>query len=139
MAMYEEIRFYGHKNVRALHRNTLEVTKDEHISVRGDCIIGVRADKACMDIDDTLKDMLRSSTKLMISIVVGSSEWCIRCRGDPRLILTDERSMVIRRSDYVCSRTLAVRCNEAASDMPRDMVDMLKQGSQGLMIVECID
>ena len=138
MTMYEEIRFYGHKNVRALHRNTLEITKDEHISVRGDCIIGVRADKACMDIDDRLKDMLRRSAKLMIRIIVGNSEWCIGCRGDPRLILTDERSMVIRRSDYVCPRTLAVRCDAAASDMPRDMVDMLKQGSQGLMIVECI-
>ncbi|MEM3446565.1 MAG: DUF371 domain-containing protein, partial [Candidatus Korarchaeum sp.] len=36
--MIEEILAYGHPNIRATHRTTMQVTKDEEISRRADCI-----------------------------------------------------------------------------------------------------
>ncbi|MGC8558045.1 MAG: DUF371 domain-containing protein, partial [Nitrososphaeria archaeon] len=30
-----EIEFYGHKNIRALHKTTLEITKEEHLTLKG--------------------------------------------------------------------------------------------------------
>src|SRR3989339_697243 len=35
---------FGHKNIKATHRNTLEFTKDAEVSARGDCILGIRSD-----------------------------------------------------------------------------------------------
>ncbi|MEM3095074.1 MAG: DUF371 domain-containing protein, partial [Nitrososphaera sp.] len=46
----DEVIFYGHPNVQSLHGKTVEITKDEHLTLRGDCIIGVRASKACADL-----------------------------------------------------------------------------------------
>lgn len=42
------VRFMGHRNITAKHRTTLEITKDEEITRKADCIIGVRADKAIL-------------------------------------------------------------------------------------------
>lgn len=41
---------------------------------------------------------------------------------DQRLILSHDHDIVIRKSNYVCSRTLCVLCNKASSDIPRDLV-----------------
>ncbi|HIP58595.1 MAG TPA: DUF371 domain-containing protein, partial [Archaeoglobus profundus] len=38
--MKEVITAWGHPNITAKHRTTLEITKDEELSIRGDCIIG---------------------------------------------------------------------------------------------------
>ncbi len=58
----DDVTFYGHPNVRSLHPKTIEITKDEHLTPRGDCIIGVRANKACADLDEALKHRLKSNS-----------------------------------------------------------------------------
>ena len=35
---------YGHPNILGIHKTTLEFTKDEELSLDGDCIVGVKAD-----------------------------------------------------------------------------------------------
>ena len=35
---------YGHKNILATHKTTIEFTKDKELSLKGNCIVGVRAD-----------------------------------------------------------------------------------------------
>ena len=35
---------YGHENIRATHRKTIEFTREAELSRRGTCIIGVNAD-----------------------------------------------------------------------------------------------
>ena len=45
-----EIPFSGHKNVLSLHKKTVEITKEPHLTVNGDCIIGVNAGIACVDL-----------------------------------------------------------------------------------------
>ena len=134
--MHEEIHFHGHRNIQALHKSTLEVTKDEYLTLRGDCIIGVRADKACKDIDERIKEALRSSCSIRITIMVDHERWSFVAKGSNRLMLEDLRSLVIRKSDYVCARTLAIKSSAAAVDMPRRMVDLLRDGEEGVMIIE---
>src|SRR5579875_2197601 len=48
----DEIVFRGHENVRALHPTTIEITRDNAISMRADCVIGVGADKGCGDLNE---------------------------------------------------------------------------------------
>ncbi|MCS7141080.1 MAG: DUF371 domain-containing protein [Candidatus Nitrosocaldus sp.] len=137
--MLEEVAFYGHRNVRALHRGTLELTKDGHLTLRGDCIVGVRADKACSDLNATIGDRIREEGReIMFTIVVRGMEWSFTARGCSRLTLEDDRSLVIRKSRFVCPRTLAIMSSASAADMPREMVGMLMdESTRGLMIISC--
>ncbi|HUT17100.1 MAG TPA: DUF371 domain-containing protein, partial [Acidobacteriota bacterium] len=55
----EDIVGYGHKNIQATHKTTLEFTKDKHLSKKGDCIVAVAVDKALTDLNAELKENLR--------------------------------------------------------------------------------
>ncbi|MGB9674949.1 MAG: DUF371 domain-containing protein, partial [Nanopusillaceae archaeon] len=37
------INVKGHKLVKATHKSTLEITKDNFLTERGDCIIGINS------------------------------------------------------------------------------------------------
>jgi len=54
-----QIKFSGHKNIRSLHPKTIEITKDSHLTSRGDCIVGVNATCGCKDIPSILKKKLK--------------------------------------------------------------------------------
>jgi hypothetical protein len=126
------VRFKGHPNVRATNRMTLEVTREDFLTLRGDCILGVRADSACKDLtDDTRAFICRDSSRLRFVIDVEGKSFDFDACGSSSLTLTHPLSMVIRRSTYCCSRTLAVKSTAAACDVPRPMVAMLASGSEG--------
>lgn len=123
----DEVTFYGHPNVQSLHGKTVEITKEEHLTLRGDCIIGVRASKACTDLDEALRRRLASSDSVVrIEIMVGSESFVINGRGDERFTLQNPHDIVIRKTSFVCPRTMSVRCDRASSDVPRNMVRMLQ-------------
>lgn len=125
--MQDEIAFYGHPNVRSLHARTVEITKEEHLTLRGDCIIGVKAEKACADIAEPVRRRLKQDGSCVkVEILVGDEVYEIACAGDQRLTLQDRHDIVIRKSNFVCPRTLSVRCDRASSDIPRGMVELLK-------------
>jgi hypothetical protein len=42
--------------------------------------------------------------------------------------------MVVRKSDYVCNRTLAVHADKAAQDLPKALVEKLKNPQQKVKI-----
>jgi len=127
------VRARGHPNVRARHRTTMEVTRDDYLTERGDCILAIEADAACSDVPDWLREHLRSGGWVLIELEVepgeGGGMFSFRAKGDPRLTLASDRSIVIRRSSYVDDRTLAVLAEAAAADVPRSMVRALRAGA----------
>lgn len=134
--MAHTLRFHGHPNIRSTHRTTTEITTEPHLSVRGDCIVGVTADSGCASLPDTIKKGLRNpDSSVRISIMVGDARFDITGRGDARLTLTHPHDIVIRKSTFVCSRTLAVCCDMASADMPRSMVRDLQKGMEGTMSI----
>lgn len=123
----DEVIFFGHPNVQSLHGKTLEITKDEHLTLRGDCILGVRATKACADLNETLKRRLSTTGSIVrVEIMVGSESFVIKGMGDERLSLMNPHDIVIRKTNFVCPRTLSIRCDKASSDVPRNMVKILQ-------------
>ena len=131
----EVIFGYCHENIQATHKTTLEFTKDTHLSKKGDCIVAVAADKALADLTADFKEKLRKPhAKLTITIEVDGISEQVNARGSPQLILTHLTDMVIRKSDYVCSRTLAVHADKAAQDLSRDFVEKLKNPKQKVKI-----
>jgi uncharacterized protein len=123
----EEVKFNGHTNVRALHRTTIEVTKHPHLTINGDCIIGVNANKSCFDIKDNLKSKVRDPYSFLeIELIVEPYSFIIKGSGDTNLSLTHPEDIVLRKSNFICSRTLSINCNFSAVDIPREIIELLK-------------
>jgi len=122
-----EIEFTGHENIRSNHQMTLEITKESHLTPRGDCIIGVNAKSSCADLPDELKNKLKNpDSKVNFSIKVGDEEFVMEGKGHPDLILSHAEDIVIRKSDFICPRTLAIKCDKASDLLPRSMVTLLQ-------------
>lgn len=135
-AKLNEIGFRGHPNITGLHRNTIEVTKDSEISKKADCIIGVNATKACTDLDAELKALIQSGSWLEFEITTGNQSFFFEGRGNRDLDLADPRDIVLRRSDYISSRTAAVSCSHSACDIPRALIANLQNSrAEGTMII----
>ena len=122
-----EIQFYGHKNIRSNHQKTIEITKESHLTPSGDCIIGVNASASCAELPAPLKKKLQNpNSKVILSIKVGTHEFNVEGRGHESLSLTHHGDIVIRKSDFVCPRTLAVKCDKASDLIPREMISLLQ-------------
>jgi hypothetical protein len=123
----DDVIFHGHPNVQSLHPKTIEITKEEHLTLRGDCIIGVRADKACAGLNEVLKHRLRSNSAFVtVEVIVGAESFVMTAVGDQRINLLSHKDIVIRKTNFVCPRTMAIRCNKASLEVPRKMVKMLQ-------------
>ena len=122
-----EIGFSGHENIRSNHQKTIEITKESNLTLRGDCIIGVNATSSCADLPQEIKDKLKiPDAKITFSISVGEHEFVLNGKGHPDLILTHSEDIVIRKSNFICPRTLAVKCDKASDLLPREMVTLLQ-------------
>jgi uncharacterized protein len=122
----EEISFRGHPNILALHKNTVEITKEKEISRKADCIIGVEGTKSCSDLLPELRGHIQNSGSLRFEIVVEGISFQFIGRGSPSLNLSDQRELVLRKSQYASDRTAAIDCSAAAMDIPREMAARLK-------------
>ena len=131
MEAKETICAYGHTNIQATHKTTLEITKEKHLSKMGDCIIAVSADKALADLGSKFKKYLRrENAKLAILIEADGIAEVVNAIGNSRLSLSHPSDIVIRKSGYVCSRTLGVHADKAACDLSRSLAEKLKDPTQ---------
>jgi len=101
------------------------ITKDLEVGPRGDCIIAVAADKGAAGVGRRLKKAIRSGAPITITIEAGGITEKIRAVGHPSLMLNHPRDLVVRKSGFVCERTLAIRADKAAGDLSRDFVKHL--------------
>jgi len=126
----DEIVFYGHRNVRCDHSRAIEITKSKYLTIRGDCILGVNADKSCCDLDVTLKKMImEDGSVIRLQLFVQNLEVEFCSLGSSRLSLLDNQDIVIRKTNYMCPRTLSICCDKASSDIPRDVVELLRDST----------
>ena len=122
-----EIPFRGHKNILSLHQKTLENTKDDELTSNGDCIVGVSANISCVDLPEKMKKRIRNpKTKITFSIKAGDKKFTIQGNGSEKLSLKHTKDIVLRKSAFTCSRTIAINCDNASSDIPRDFVKILQ-------------
>mgnify|MGYP000185598044 CR=1 FL=1 len=123
----EIITAYGHELIQATHETTFEITKDKSLTSRGDCIIAVRADKSVADLSREFKELAKKpGAEITITIKSNGKKERIKAYGDPRLSFTHPEDMVIRKSTYICSRTLAIKADKAAKDLSRELIEELK-------------
>ena len=133
-----EIPFKGHKNILSLHKKTIEITKDDKLTVNGDCIIGTNSNLACIDLPEKFKKKIQNSTtEIKFSIVADEHSFSIRGKGSDKLTLKHTTDIVLRKSAFTCSRTIAINCDKASDDIPRTMVKKLQNPkTSGKLIIE---
>ncbi|NAZ27378.1 MAG: DUF371 domain-containing protein [Thermogladius sp.] len=135
MRSRETIRARGHPNIKATHRTTIEVTREDYLTERGDCIIGVSADKAARDLSDSFKEIARRhDAVIVVRLLAGDLSEVILAEGHPGLVFGDGKRIIIRKSSFIEPATIGVRANKAAGDLNRDLVEYLRRG--GSLTVE---
>lgn len=131
----EKLEARGHKSIKALHPTTFELTKDLDISERGDCIIGVKLDKSLKEFDDRVKEVLKKNSSLVIILLqVEDLKDIVLARGSSRLILEDDRRIVVRKSRFVGPETLAIESNKASRDLDRSIIKRLQDPTTTLYV-----
>lgn len=116
-------RAWGHPNIKASHKTTIEFTKEDYVSPEGDCIIGI---KSTFD-TEKLKEFAKKHEKAKITIKTGALKEVITAKTNPSF--NDEKEMVIRMGEYASSRTFAVRADKASKHLNRELVRALQMGS----------
>ena len=129
------IQAAGHPEIRANHPTTLEITKEDHLTKRGDCIIATCASKGCADLSPEFSKLMRNNeTHVTLTIEAGERRETITGRGDTRLLLTHPTDLVARKSNYICDRTIMVLANKSASDLDREFVKMFRDARTRIRI-----
>ena len=98
-----------------------------HLTPQGDCIVGVNASSGCKDIPAKLKKKLKDpNCSINFSINVEDYTFKFSGKGHKNLVLSHSDDIVIRKSNFVCPRTLAVACNKASDSIPRKIIHLLQ-------------
>ncbi len=125
--LLEEFCAWGHRNIRATHPTTLEITKEDRLTPRGDCIVAVKAEKGALDLKEEVKRAIRSEgAKVTLELEVEGLKFTVQGLGCSRLTLTHPTDLVVRKSSFTCPRTLMVNADRSAADIPRSMVEALR-------------
>ena len=134
----EEVIFKGHPNIQSLHSRTIEITKDKELTLRGDCIIGVNANKSCKDLSDKIKEKIKKNhSNMEIELIVEPFSIVITGSGHNDLLLTNSKDIVLRKSKFICDRTLSISCDYSSLQIPREIVESLKYSSKiGIMLIK---
>ena len=50
----------------------------------------------------------------------------LKGKGHPNIVCSDPKDVVLRKSNYICPRTLAVGCDKASDAIPRKLIQLLQ-------------
>ena len=125
--------------VRSTHRRTIEITTESHLTERGDCIVGVRANKAAAGLREDVREAIKTQgSEITFRFEVARESFVVRAFGSPSLTLSSDEEMVIRKSEFISPRTVGIRADAASVDMPRTMVERLRTDADciGMLTIE---
>jgi hypothetical protein len=126
---------YGHPNVTSRHPTTLEITRDEYISKRADCIISVSADRGLADLSEKFKQKARRRGSRIVAVLkVGPYTEVVTGEGHPGLSFTHPRDIVLRKSAFLCPRTLMIKADKSAVDLDERIKRLLKDENQRIVL-----
>ena len=136
--MIYKFKAYGHPNILGTHKTTLEFTKDVELTLKGDCIVGVKAD---FDLKK-IKRFIKKSTNKKITITIKpitkdkkyqKTKETASAELNPNF--DSDKELVIRKTDFVSERTFAIKANKAAFELNRDLIRFLKEKKNKISVV----
>jgi hypothetical protein len=131
MEEVEVVTARGHPLVAGTHPTTFEVTRAEHLSHAGDCIIAIGADKAAADLSPAFRSAIRKPGSVLTThLSCRDIEYEVTSLGHPDFVLDHEEDLVWRRSSYIDGRTIGIHSDATARSLPRDLVALLRDGAR---------
>lgn len=120
----------GNNNLLAAHRTTLEFTKENHLTRKGDCILGINATFSLDEIKQKLK-------KGKIKIIIETKNHQDELTAEYNPLFNHQEQMVIRTSNYLDGRTFAIHATKAAKNIKRELIEELKsEDSRGKVTIK---
>jgi hypothetical protein len=114
---------------------TFEVTRDSHLSKRGNCVIGVSANKGASDLTPRFKEACRNeSAQITVLLEAEGIVDAIHGLGSCNLTFSHQTEIVGRKSWYTSERTIMVGADKAALDLKRTLVAALKSPNTQLTV-----
>ncbi len=120
---------WGHENITGKHKRTLEFTKDNEVTLAGDCIIGVSANFSIYDLKELINE--GSSLKMVISADDVSDE--VIFEGNPEF--DDDKEIVVRMGEFSSDRTLGLKANKACADLKKELIEKLGNPDQRIDVL----
>jgi hypothetical protein len=135
MRVFEEIEAWGHCNITAGNEATFEITKEDSLTKRGDCIVGVRASKGACELCEWFKRLAgKANSRITLTLKVDELVEVAVGRGSPRLTFKHPTDLVARKSSYTCERTLMIEADKAAADFSNVLIQSLKDPHQRIEV-----
>jgi uncharacterized protein len=117
----------GHSNITSRHKTTFEVTRDTQMGKTADCIVGISSEASPDNLPVGLREAIRNEKQIIrVLLETENSTDEIIGYGHHSLTLNHPSDMVCRKSNYICSRTLMILADKAASDLKKELVTDLK-------------
>jgi hypothetical protein len=70
-----------------------------------------------------------------VKLQVGNYTDYIKGFGDSNLELSDESVIIIRKSDFICSRTFMINADKAAKDIDRRIIAEMRNPNNKLKVI----
>ena len=126
---------YGHPNILAAHKTTLEFTKDGELSLKGDCIIAVKADFELSKIKKFIKSSKSKNIAITIQAISKSRKIKEKIIAEINPDFSSDREFVIRKTDFISERTFAIKANTSAFELNRDLIRFLRDKKNKINII----
>jgi hypothetical protein len=139
MKVLEQIFAFGHKNIQCTHNTTIEITKENYLTKRGTCIFGIKASKACIDLNTNLKKEIQKGKKVKVIIKTGNIIDFFYGHGHQDLKLLSKDAIVFRKSNFICDRTVLINCTKSSLEISRDLIEKIKNPQEKISIIFSID
>jgi len=136
MEAQEIIHCRGHPLVLGTHPTTFEVTREVHLTKKGNCIIGISADKGCDRLSAEFKRVLTHDDAVLITRLSCDGKTAeVESRGSSQFTLDHPTDMVWRRSSFVCGRTIGIMSDHVAATLPEGLLANLVGGKEMIIIL----
>lgn len=122
---------YGHPNILGTHSTTFEFTKEEGLSPKGDCIIGVKSDFELKG----LKEFIKALKNNKVTMTISSSKVHETISAEINPDFDDDSEFVVRKTNFLSKRTFATSSNKAALDLDRSLIGFLKERGSKISIL----
>ena len=118
---------FGHENITAKHKTTLEFTKDRDMGLEGDCIIGINADFSLLQLKKFIKSLKSNKITIIIETInnVNNNKIVEKINAEINPDFNSDKDIVIRKSDFRDDRTFAIKADKAAFELNEDMIEFL--------------
>ena len=136
--MQYKFNAYGHPNILATHKTTLEFTKDKEISSKGDCIVGVNANFELKKLKQFIKNLNNKKISITIKTITKNKKYkkiLEKISAELNTSFDSNKEIVIRKTNFISERTFAINSNKAAFDLNKDLIKFLKEKKNRINII----